>query len=278
MPDMPAIPTAVAPAIAPAIAIVLAGQRRGAVNALAARAGVSHKCLVPIGGKPLIAHVLATLVALPALAEIRISVEPDAEAGLRPVLAPFEASGVPIRLVPSEARLADSLVTASGADAGPFLVTTADNVLLTPEAVAEVRTAIAEGADAVAAMARKASVLAAHPEGQRNFYRFRDDEYANCNVYALANRKAIDAGAQVFRGGGQFMKSVWRMIAAFGLHNIVLLRLGVFSREAAMRGLSRRLGLVVKADDFTDGSLAVDVDNERTYRVCEELLAKRAKA
>ena len=119
-------------------------------------------------------------------------------------------------------------------------------------------------------------MLAAHPEGQRNFYLFRDDEYANCNVYALANRKAIDAGAQVFRGGGQFMKSVWRMIAAFGLHNIVLLRMGAFSRESAMRRLSRRLGLVVRAIEFTDGALAVDVDNERTYRVCEALLAKRA--
>ena len=260
----------------PAVAIVLAGQRRGAANPLAARAGVSHKCLVPIAGQPLIAHVLATLVALPALAEIRISVEPDAEAGLRPVIAPFEAFGVPIRLVPSEARLADSLVAASGDDPGPFLVTTADNVLLTPDAVAQVRAALI-GADAVAAMARKASVLAAHPEGQRNFYRFRDDDYANCNIYALANRKAIDAGAQVFRGGGQFMKSVWRMIAAFGFHNIVLLRLGLYGREAAMRRLSRRLGLVVEAIEFTDGSLAVDVDNERTYRVCEELLALRAK-
>src|SRR6478735_877548 len=161
MPDMPAIPTAVASVIAPVIAIVLAGQRRGAVNALAARAGVSHKCLVPIAGQPLIAHVLATLTALPELAEIRISVESEAEAGLRPVLAPLEAAGVPIRLVPSEARLADSLVTASGEDSGPFLVTTVDNVLLTPEAVAQVRAALAE-ADAVAAMARKASVLAAH--------------------------------------------------------------------------------------------------------------------
>jgi GTP:adenosylcobinamide-phosphate guanylyltransferase len=259
----------------PAIAIVLAGQRRGAVNPLAARAGVSHKCLAPIAGKPLIAHVLATLTALPALAEIRISVEPEAEADLLPVIAPFEALGVPIRLVPSEARLADSLVSASRDDPGPFIVTTADNVLLTPDAVSQVRAAL-DGADAVAAMARKASVLAAHPEGQRNFYRFRDDDYANCNVYALANRRAIDAGAQVFRGGGQFMKSVWRMIAAFGLHNIVLLRMGVFSREAAMRRLSRRLGLVVRAIEVTDGSLAVDVDNERTYRVCEELLAKRA--
>ena len=43
-----------------------------------------------------------------------------------------------------------------------------------------------------------------------------------------------------------------------------------------MRRLSRRLGLVVQAIEFTDGALAVDVDNERTYRVCEELLAKRA--
>lgn len=264
-----------APVTAPVIAIVLAGQRSGAANPLAVRAGVSHKCLVPIGGQPLIAHVLATLAALPELAEIRISVEPDAEPGLRPVLAPFQTRGVPIRLVPSEARLADSLVTASGGDSGPFLVTTADNVLLTPDAVAQVRAALV-GADGVAAMARKASVLAAHPEGQRNFYRFRDDEYANCNIYALANRKAIDAGAQVFRGGGQFMKSIWRMIAAFGLHNIVLLRLGLFTREAAMRRLSSRLGLVVRAIEFTDGSLAVDVDNERTYRVCEELLAKRA--
>lgn len=258
----------------PVIAIVLAGQRRGAVNPLAERAGVSHKCLAPIAGKPLIAHVLATLAQLPALVEIRISVEPDAEPELRPIIAPFETAGVPIRLVPSAARLADSLVAAALDDPGPFIVTTADNVLLTPEAAAQVRAAL-DAADAVAAMARRANVLAAHPDGQRNFYRFRDDDYANCNIYALGNRKAIDAGAQVFRGGGQFMKSVWRMIAAFGLHNIVLLRLGAFSREAAMRRLSRRLGLVVRAIEFADGSLAVDVDNERTYRVCEELLAKR---
>lgn len=257
------------------IAVVLAGQRQGVINPLAARAGVSHKCLVPLAGKPLIAHVLETLTTVPDLTEIRISVEPSAEPDLRPILAEFAANGVPIRLVPSEARLADSLIAAAGSDAGPFFVTTADNVLLTPDAVAQVRAAL-EGADAVAAMARRSSVLAAHPEGQRNFYRFRDDEYANCNVYGLANRKAIDAGAQVFRGGGQFMKSVWRMITAFGLHNILLLRLGAFSREAAMRRLSSRLGLVVRAIEFTDGALAVDVDNERTYRVCEEILARRA--
>ena len=37
---------------APVTLIVLAGQRAGTLNALAARAGVSHKCLVPIRRVP----------------------------------------------------------------------------------------------------------------------------------------------------------------------------------------------------------------------------------
>jgi hypothetical protein len=260
---------------APAIAIVLAGQRRGAVNPLAARAGVTHKCLAPIAGKPVDcarphgADPGSGACRDPHLGRARCGSRPASRCSHRSRIAGYRSGSCQ-----SAARLSDSLVGAALDDPGPFIVTTADNVLLTPAAIAQVRAALV-GADAVAAMARKASVLAAHPEGQRNFYRFRDDEYANCNIYALANRKAIDAGAEVFRGGGQFMKSVWRMIRAFGLHNIVLLRLGAFSREAAMRRLSGRLGLVVRAIEFTDGSLAVDVDNERTYRVCEELLAVR---
>ena len=35
--------------VPPVTVIILAGQRAGVVNPLAARAGVSHKCLVPIG-------------------------------------------------------------------------------------------------------------------------------------------------------------------------------------------------------------------------------------
>ena len=257
--------------------IILAGQRAGVVNPLAERAGVSHKCLAPIRGRPLIAYVLDTVTNAPDVQEIRISVEPEAEAELAPVLAPYIEQGAPIRMITRATRLVDSLLNAVEDDQGPFLVTTADNVLVTPAAIADVRTALT-AVDGVLAMARKANVLAAHPEGQRGFYRFRDDEYANCNVYGLANRKAVDAGREMFAGGGQFMKSVGRMIAAFGLHNIVMLRLGFFTREAAMRRLSRRLGVEVRAIEFTDGSLAVDVDNERTYRVCEEILAKREGA
>lgn len=260
----------------PVTVILLAGQRAGARNPLAERAGVSHKCLVPIRGKPLLAHVLETVTALPAVKEIRISVEPEASAELRPLLAAYEGRGAPIRLVSSQPKLIDSVVAAAEDDPGPFLITTADNVLVTPAAAAQIRRGMAR-ADGIFALARKEDVLAAHPQGQRGFYRLRDGEFANCNIYGLANRKTFPVAADIFAGGGQFMKSVGRMIAAFGLHNIVLLRLGAFDVKGAMRRLSRRTGIAIEATIFTDGSLAIDVDNERTYAVCEELLARRAE-
>ena len=262
---------------APVTIILLAGQRAGVVNPLAARAGVSHKCLVPIRGRPLIAHVLDTATALPDVREVRISLEPAAHAEVARIAAEFAGRGVPVTFVANARNIVDSVHAAAGGDPGPFLITTADNVLLTPAGIGQVRERLALF-DGVLALARKASVLAAHPEGQRGFYKFRDDEYANWNIYGLADRKALEAGAEIFRGGGQFMKSVWRMVRAFGPINIAMLRLGAYDREEAMRRLGRRLGITVEATEFTDGSLAIDVDNERTFRVCEEILARREAA
>lgn len=259
----------------PAIAIVLAGQRAGVTNPLAARAGVSHKCLVPICGKPLIVWVLEALEQVTGLREVRVSVEEGVHEAVR-ALVRQHLPNLMVTLVPSSANLVDSVLDACREDAGPFVITTADNVLLTREAVEQVRTGMTE-ADAVFALARKASVRAAHPDGQHNFYQFRDDAFANCNIYGLANRHALKA-AEVFRGGGQFMKSRKRMVDAFGLLNILLMRLGWLSLPAATRRLSARMGVRIGPAIFHDGALAIDVDNERTYAVCEELLPQRKPA
>ena len=91
---------------------------------------------------------------------------------------------------------------------------------------------------------------------------FRPEDYTQALV-SYAKSKGIPAPHP-----GKIAEVPWRTTSR---------RLGDLRGEPLVRHreLSRKLGLVVRAIEFTDGSLAVDVDYERTYRVCEELLAKR---
>ncbi|WP_129794065.1 NTP transferase domain-containing protein [Sphingosinicella sp. CPCC 101087] len=255
-------------------AIVLAAQRDGRLDPLAAEAGVSHKCLVPIGGRPLLAHVLEALAAHGGVESIRISVEEGAADRLRVVDGASGELGVPVAFIPSAASITDSVYAAAQGAEGPFIVTTADNVLLTPAAVRRVADRLAAGDDAVLALSRKEDVLSAHPQGQRRFYRFTDGSYSNCNLYGLSRRGL--SMAETFRTGGQFAKNPMRIAAAFGLLNLILLRYGLISLDRAMARVGRRFGARASAVVLEDGAHAIDVDNPRTYAIAALLLERRA--
>ena len=251
--------------------LILAAQREGRLDPLAAEAGVSHKCLVPIGGRPLLAHVLEAFAGLKGIDGVRISVEPGAEPALRPIA---EASGLPVTFFASADTIPDSIYAAAAGAEGPLVITTADNVLLTPAAVRQVAGRLADGDDTVIALARKEDVLSAHPEGQRRFYRFRDGEFSNCNLYGFS-RRGLEL-AETFREGGQFAKNPMRIARAFGFFNLIILRFGVLTLDQAMKRCSRRFGLRVSAVVLKDGAHAIDVDNRRTYDIASELLDRRA--
>lgn len=257
--------------------IVLAAERKGVVNPLATRFEVSHKCIIPLEGQPLISHVLETLSKHPAVATIVISVEQQAFALVKTAIAQTienaNADGPEIRLAPAADNLADSVIAASMGQKGPFIITTADNALLRPLSLDAMHDALREN-DAAIAMAPRDAVLAAHPEGQRRFYNFRDGEYSNCNLYGIASHEALGA-ADIFRGGGQFSKKAARIIEAFGLYNLILLKVRLLSLAKGLHRISRRIGLKIKPVILADGSQAIDVDNDRTYRVVSELLSLR---
>ena len=117
-------------------------------------------------------------------------------------------------------------------------------------------------------------MLAAHPEGQRKFYRFKGGEYSNCNMYWLGNARAL-ATAEVFRTGGQFAKYPKRILGAFGWFNLLLFRLGLLSLDGAFARFSRRFRLDIRPVVIADGKVAIDVDNPRTKTVAEEILARQ---
>lgn len=257
-------------------AIILAGRRAGKTEHLAEMYGVSDKCLVPIHGQALIEHVAQTLSTSPHIGKIVVSINDPAIIRNLPVCGALIGEGR-LEAIPASGNLADSVFEAAKRASTPVLVTTADNVLLTHQAIVRmVEHTARTGADIAAAFARKEDILAAHPDGQRRFYQFSDGGYSNCNCYWIGNDAALRA-AEIFRSGGQFAKNPMRIASSFGILNLICFRLGLGSLEASLARISRRLGLSLEPVVMHDGSLAIDIDNERTYRVVDELMRRRPK-
>lgn len=258
-------------------AIVLAGRRADRPEPLAEMHGVSDKCLVPLRGRPLIEHVVSTLASSATIGRIIVSVnDPGIITGL-PLCGELIRAGR-LEAIASRGNLAESVMEASKLSGTPVLVTTADNVLLTHDAIRDIlHGGQGAAADAAVGFARRADVLATHPDGQRRFYTFADDGYSNCNLYWIGNDLAMLA-ANVFRSGGQFAKNPLRIASTFGLLNLIRFLLGLGSLEACLDRISAHLGLSIVPVVLEDGALAIDVDNARTYRVADELMAQRGDA
>lgn len=252
--------------------LILAGRRAGAVDPLAETHGVADKCLVPVAGRPMIAHVLESAAGSSAA---RIFISTHHAALLDELDDPVIALlGRRLVVVPAADNLADSVLAVAGVASFPLLVTTADNCLLTAATIAEIEAeADRLGAEAGVALARREDVLAVHPEGQRRFYEFSDVAVSNCNAYWIGHPNALRA-AEAFRGGGQFVKKPLRVMQAFGLVNLLRFRFGLGPIHHIFARISRRLKVEVAPLLIGDGATAIDVDNERSLAVTEALMRR----
>ena len=257
--------------------LVLAGKRDGKLDPMAADAGVTHKCRVPICGKALLQWVLEA--AIPAFPDTKvlISIHDPAVIADLPGVIELQASGR-LLICQAQAGIVESVEYAAaqaGDSAWPLMITTADNVLVTAELMRDVHSeALAGEGDALVVLSTRESIQAAHPEGQRRFYEFSDVGVSNCNLFWLRNSGALKA-AEAFRQGGQFIKTKGRIAKAFGIVNLIRFRLGWWKLDAAFRAISRALKTRVVPYMAADGANAVDVDNSRTYAIAEILLKQR---
>lgn len=253
--------------------LILAGRRPGAVDALAEAHGVKDKCLVPVAGRPMIAHVLESAADSSARQVIVSTHNAELLCDLGdPVV---DRLGDRLIVVPAADNLADSVLAIAGIASFPLLITTADNCLLAPATIAEIE-AEAErlGADAGVALARREDVLAVHSEGQRRFYEFSDVAVSNCNAYWIGHPNALRA-AEAFRGGGQFVKKPLRVMQAFGLINLLRFRFGMGPIHHIFHRISRQLKVEIAPLLVSNGATAIDVDNERSLQVTEALMKRR---
>jgi GTP:adenosylcobinamide-phosphate guanylyltransferase len=260
-------------------ALVMAASRRGAADSVAQLQGLSHKCLVQVHDRPMIEHVLGALDGTAAISSVIVSIEDAAIIAHLSLVKSLQERGK-LRIVKSGPTLADSVTAAiaEAAPAFPVLITTADNALHDSALVdGFCRDAARAHAEVIVGMTRAEVVLAAYPEGQRAFHRFRDGGYSSCNLYFLRTIEAVHA-ARAFATGGQFAKKPWRIAKAFGLLTLLFYRLRWLSMPQMARQISRALHVSLEIVLVPRAEGPIDIDNPKDFALAEKILATRAVA
>lgn len=244
-------------------AVVLAGSR-GPADPVAQAAGVSHKAFAPVGGRPMIEHVLAALSACPDIGRVVVVIEPDAPA-------------LPDDVERIDAAPSPSLSALAGFDAvgAPALVTTADHPLLTPEMVGHfLSEAVDSCADVAAGVSVRSVVEQAGSTARRTYLRFRDAEVSGCNLFALMTPRA--RGALTFwRRIEAERKRPWRMARELGPGVLASYVLGRLTTADAAAALGRRAGCAAAMVRLPFPDAAHDVDKAADLAFAEARLAAR---
>lgn len=255
-------------------ALVLAGQRPG-VDRLAAHFGREAKALIPVAGIPMLARVLRTLADTPQIARIIVMAQ-DAPALLEdPALAWAKDDA---RIVP---RVSGRTISGSVRDAIddpavglPVLVTTADNVMLTPATVTEFVRGAGEG-DVSVAFVERGNLERAVGPNKRTWLAFRDGAYTGANLFALTGAGAFNA-LGFWEKVEADRKSVLRLAAHFGPVLMVQLLLRRMTLTQALAAAGRKLGASAAPVLLSDGLMGVDVDKPEDHTLAERLLGAGA--
>lgn len=254
-------------------AILLAGQRPGS-DALAAAFGQPRKALIAVAGQPMLSRVARTLAARDEVRAILVLAQaPDAL-----LAAPgceWMADDPRIAAVACGDSICQSIIDTLAArpDGWPWLVTTADNVLLTQGMIDDF-VAGAQGAEVAAAVVERRTLFAAFPDSRRTWLRFRGGAYSGANLFWLGAPGAIAALA-AWRRIEQARKKARAVLGAFGWVIPLLAALRLLTLEGAAARAGRRLGLRARTVTLGQAEACIDVDKPGDHALAERILSTR---
>jgi CTP:molybdopterin cytidylyltransferase MocA len=251
--------------------VLVLAAGRGPDDPMAKAYHVSHKCLVEVGGEPMLKKVVQTLLACFEIASVTVSIE-NKEL-LAEALGPFAAKVAFLRSGESAARSA--LAALPEQAEYPWLITTGDHPLLTVEMLHYFLDAAAgSGADLCAGLARAETILARFPDARRTYLTFGPDRVSGCNLFALTSPAARRALA-FWHDLDNVRKKPWRLIGAFGPMALLGFFTGTLTLAGAFALASRRLGLEARPVLMPFAEAAVDVDKPSDKELAERILRER---
>jgi GTP:adenosylcobinamide-phosphate guanylyltransferase len=252
-------------------ALVLAAGR-GPDDPMAKAYGVRHKAVVPVGGKPMLARVVSTLLEHPVIASVAVSI--DEEAAAHGALGKLAKEVMILHSADTAAKSALAALR-MGMVTYPALLTTADHPLLTGPMIDHF---IAKSenleVDLTAGLADARTILSAFPDAKRTFLAFGRDRVSGCNLFGLHNDRALRA-IDAWRYLERVRKQPWRLVSAFGPLALVRYATGLLNLESAFAIASRRLGLEAKPILMPFAEAAVDVDKPEDKELAERVLGAR---
>ena len=259
-------------------ALVLAG-RRGAsdefADALTAADAAPHHALLDVCGVPMLLRVIRVLRDCPEIGRIVVCIDEPSALDAVPELAQWLVDGsLECRTArDSPSRSVSDLLT----DVTPgerALVVTADHALLTPEMVAHITGADAEGADMLVAVVTSDVIRARYPETKRTWLKFRDVWISGANLFAFLTPEARRA-AEFWVNAERFRKQPWKLVSAFGPGALLAFLFRRLDLDAAFVRVSLTIGARVRAVRMPWAEAAIDVDRPADLVLVNRILAER---
>jgi GTP:adenosylcobinamide-phosphate guanylyltransferase len=255
-------------------AIILAGQRPGG-DPLAEHFGQAFKALVDVAGQPMLAWVGSTLAARRDVGRIVILAQ-GADALLDHPATSWlrDEARVVVRDCGDSIVEAISDTIRAMPQAYPFLLTTADNVLLDDAMIDRFRVG-AEGADIAVALVERKVLEAAYPGNRRTWLPFRGGQYSGANLFWLGSPEALKVLA-IWRRVEQQRKKARAVLGAFGIGLSLMIAARLLTLAQAIERVSRRLGIRAKAVLLPQAEACIDVDKPSDHAMAEAILRARA--
>lgn len=258
-------------------AIVLAGKRNDN-DPVASIFGHKYKALVPLMGRPMIAYAVDALRASPSVGDIHVVFDGQEELFASCSKLKDELDAANVKVVATAKSICQSIIKAIE-ETGyqfPYLVTTADHALLTPEVVdyfcAEAQHLTGFGAGFV----EEKYIKAMHPESKRTYLPFKDTKLSGANLFAVMSQDSIKI-LEFWKNVENERKSPFKLFKAFGFINLVGLMLRRFTVRGAFKRASKVLGAEGVAIKLPYAEAAIDVDSPRDYMQVTKILESRTE-
>lgn len=257
----------------PVTAILLAGQRPGK-DPLAAHFGVESKALIEVAGEAMLSRVGRTLLEIPRIERLIVLAQDSAALARHPQAQWMEQDRrIAFEDCGSSIAQAIETVLLGHPNGYPFLITTADNVLLDAPIVSAFLAGSA-GADLSVGLVERGTLLAEFPDSKRTWLPFRKGAYSGANLFWIGRAEVLPI-LDAWRRIEQDRKKRWRVVGAFGPALLIAAVLRVLTIGQAFRKIGRRYGILARPVVLPFAQACIDVDKPADHALATTILERR---